>query len=144
MNDDLFLIDTNILVYAFDNTEKIKQRVALEILNECFDGEKIYALSSQNLAEFFVVITKKIGAPIPIENAKNIILKIIEFNGFKKLNYDQGTIIKSMSLLERLNLKFWDSLIIATMLENSVFNIYTENEKDFNKVKNINVINPFK
>ena len=144
MNDDLFFIDTNILVYAFDSLEKIKQKKAFDILDKCFKMETRYMLSSQNLAEFFSVVTKKIQNPISVEEAKNILIRIIELKGFIKLNYNQGTIIRAIKLLEKENLKFWDSLLIATMLENDVFNIYTENEKDFNKIKNINVINPFK
>jgi predicted nucleic acid-binding protein len=39
---------------------------------------------------------------------------------------------------------FWDALIVATMEENSIDTIITENEKDFKKVKWIKTINPFK
>ncbi len=39
---------------------------------------------------------------------------------------------------------FWDALIAETMLENGVSTIYTENEKDFKKMRGINAINPFK
>ncbi len=38
-------------------------------------------------------------------------------------------------------MSFWDSLLAATMKENNIFNIYTENIKDF-KVPWINAINP--
>lgn len=144
MNDNLFFLDTNILIYAFDNSEKRKQKIAAEILDMCFAGQKIYALSSQNLAEFFLVITDKIERTLTIEDAKNVIIKINNFKGIMKLSYNSDTVIKSILISERNNIKIWDSLLIATMLENSIFNIYTENEKDFNKVNNINVINPFK
>lgn len=144
MKDDLFFLDSNILVYAFDNSEKRKQKIAIDLLEKCFNKEKDYVLSSQNLVEFFSIVTKKIENPISMENARDIILKIKEFKGFIKLNYNQSTIIRGIDLLKEFNLKFWDALIISTMLENNVFTIYTENEKDFNKVKNINVINPFK
>ena len=144
MKDDLFLIDTNIFVYAFDSSEKIKQKIAFKLIDKCFRGERVYALSSQNLAEFFNIVTKKIQNPISLQDAKNIMTKIIEFKGFIKLNYNQNTVINTIKLLEKDGLKFWDSLLIATMLENNIFNIYTENEKDFSKIKAINVINPFK
>ena len=143
MNDNLFFLDTNILVYAFDNSEKRKQKIAAEILDKCFTGQKIYALSSQNLAEFFLVITDKIERPLTVEDAKNVIIKINNFKGIRKLSYNSDTVIKSILISERNNIKIWDSLLIATMLDNDIFNIYTENEKDFNRIKNINVVNPF-
>jgi len=37
---------------------------------------------------------------------------------------------------------FWDALIAATMIENNVFTIFTENTKDFKKIKGITAINP--
>ena len=39
--------------------------------------------------------------------------------------------------------QFWDTLIVATMLEAGVSTIYTENEKDFSSFEMIKTINPF-
>ena len=37
----------------------------------------------------------------------------------------------------------WDAFIAATMIENKIFNIYTENTKDFSKIDGIKARNPF-
>jgi len=37
-------------------------------------------------------------------------------------------------------IKFWDVLIIATMLENEISTIYTENLEDFRKFKDLIVV----
>lgn len=39
---------------------------------------------------------------------------------------------------------FWDAVIVETMKENRVNQIYTENEKDFEIFEYIKAINPFK
>jgi predicted nucleic acid-binding protein len=52
------LIDTNILVYAYDISESTKHDIAKDILKQIWqDGGGVVCV--QNLMEFFVVITKK-------------------------------------------------------------------------------------
>ncbi len=59
------LVDTNVLVYAYDRSEPEKQRRALEVLDRLAVG----VLSTQVLAEFFVAVTRKIPAPLSAEEA---------------------------------------------------------------------------
>ena len=59
MKDNISLIDSNILVYAFDSSEKPKHKKAKELLKKCWNGERKFAVSTQNLSEFFVNATKK-------------------------------------------------------------------------------------
>jgi predicted nucleic acid-binding protein len=56
--------------------------------------------------------------------------------------YKITTIKSAIDLSNENNMSFWDSLIAATMIENNIFNIYTENVKDF-KISGINAVNPF-
>ncbi len=144
MTNNLFLIDTNILIYNYDINEKEKHRAAKELLDKCWRGEIKYAISSQTLAEFFVVVTRKIKQPLSLEEAQKIINDISEFPGWIVINYDKKSVRKAIHLCNHINTKrFWDLLIIATMLQNDIYNIYTENENDFNKVSEIFVKNPF-
>ena len=55
----LFLLDTNIIVYAYDRSEIAKKKKAEELLGKCFDGLIELAISNQNLAEFVYVATRK-------------------------------------------------------------------------------------
>ena len=66
----------------------------------------------------------------------------MEFEGFLKLEPKKETISKAMGISIKNNMNYWDSLIIATMIENEIFNIYTENAKDF-KIDEVKIINPF-
>ena len=54
-----YAVDTNILVYAFDGTNHHKQKIGKAILEKCWKREKNLVISSQSLAEFFVVVTKR-------------------------------------------------------------------------------------
>lgn len=142
MKDKIFLIDSNILVYAFDSSEKLKHEKAKEILNKCWKGKHKYAVSLQNLSEFFVNVTKKIEKPISGEEGEKIVNNILEFDGFLKLEPKKETISKAIAISIKNNMNYWDSLIASAMIENQIFDIYTENTKDF-KINGIKTINPF-
>ena len=137
---ELFLIDSNILVYAFEKEEGIKKDKAKKLLDECVFGTREFAISNQNLAEFIFVVTRK--GKLGVEEAKNLVIEITQFQGFKKINYDSNTIPIALSIMQDFKASFWDALLAATMRENGIFNIYTENVKDF-KMPWIKAVNPF-
>lgn len=63
------MIDTNVLVYAYDRAAPEKQQRALAVLDDLArsgDGR----LSTQVLSEFFVNVTRKIAAPLTIAQAE--------------------------------------------------------------------------
>lgn len=140
---ETFLIDSNILIYAFDKADPVKQNKARHLLESCFSGKTSCAVSLQNLSEFYVIITKKIKNPLPHDEAAIIVRSMIEFNGLKKLEVSQHSMLRALDLCKDGSTKYWDVLIAATMLENTIFGIYTENTKYFDKIPGIKTINPF-
>jgi predicted nucleic acid-binding protein len=140
-NSEIRLVDSNILAYAYDKSEVQKNIIAKGTLKNLWQ-EKSGALSIQNLAEFYYTITKKIEFPLQPDNAKQIIL---DFNqAFQIIKYDEKTIISAINCQEIYKIHFWDALLAATMEENGIETIITENEKDFKKIKWLKTINPFK
>ena len=136
----LFLVDTNILVYAYDKSEATKRKKAEELLSKCFDGFITLAMSNQNLAEFVYVTTRK--SKLSMNQAMINVRDISNSTTFKKINYSTRTVILAVEIADEFKMSFWDSLLVATMKENSIFNIYTENTSDF-KMPWINAVNPF-
>lgn len=135
----LFLVDTNVLVYAFDQELAAKNKKAKELINSCWQGKNNFAVSNQNLAEFVFVSVKK--EKLDFEQAKLIIEYMISFEGFIKINYSAKTVLSAIDIAHEFKMRFWDSLLAAAMKENNVFNIYTENTKDF-KIPWVNAVNP--
>ena len=140
MKDETF-IDTNILVYAFDESEKQKRAIAKKIVSDITTGEMEATVSNQVLAEFFIVVTTKIEKPISAANAKIIVDGIIDSLHWRKINYTSKTVSKAIEASITGKNHFWDALIKETMLENGVYAIMTENTKDF-KSEQIKAINP--
>lgn len=141
MSDNAVLIDSNILVYAFDSAEPEKQKIAKEVLKRCWREELHGVVALQNLGEFFNIITKKVPRPLAIEDAEQIIEDIIAAPQWEKVSYD-AHILQHAMVVVRVNNQFWDAVLLSTMIANNINTIYTENAKDFN-IKGIKAVNPF-
>jgi predicted nucleic acid-binding protein len=139
----LKLVDTNIIVYAFDSSDKKKHKLAMELLDDCFERKVQFYLSTQNISEFYNVVTRFVDNPVPKSEAMNICKKIIGFSGFIKLVPTPSAMIRAMDIDKEYGSGYWDALIAATMLDNGVGIIITENTRDFMKIPGISIENPF-
>lgn len=142
MNDELSLLDSNLLSYVFDESQPEKKRICKDLTAQCWKGKQKYAVSVQNLSEFYIVVTKKIQYPIPEKAAKRFIELIIDFQGWHVLNVNANTVTSAIDICSKYDIHYWDALLAATMRENKVFSIYTE-DGDFEKIPWLTVVNPF-
>ncbi len=138
--NEIFLADTNILVYNYDRADMKKHIIAKEILDSCWKKEIKLAVSSQNLSEFFSVTTRK--SFLSKKDAIEFVSDVIDFSGWMNLDFSHKTVLEACKISEEHNMSYWDSLLAATMKRNSILNLYTENKQDF-KVPWLNVVNPF-
>jgi predicted nucleic acid-binding protein len=135
------LVDTNILCYAFDTREEEKRERAKDLLGRCWRSEERLSVSVQNLAEFSVVVTEKIEHPMPLPVVRKFIASISAFDGWNVVGYTADTILSAHEIKKRWSLHFWDALLVATMEENRIRTIYTE-DRHFDRVAGLTVINP--
>ena len=75
---DRFLIDSNVLVYAYDESDNLKHRVAGELFDEILSKDINCGMSVQNLSEFFVIITEKVKNKADKEIAQMIVQDLID------------------------------------------------------------------
>ncbi|MBI4210566.1 MAG: PIN domain-containing protein [Candidatus Diapherotrites archaeon] len=140
MNDE-FLVDSNILVYAFDASESGKYTTAAAFLENAVKLRTGF-LSVQNLSEFHTAVTTKIEKKLNKEESLATVRGFAESFGIIK--YDEKTIFEAVNLELLYKIPYWDALIAATMIENNIKVIYTENEKGFRRIPWLKVINPLK
>lgn len=126
-------VDTNIFVYAFDLDSPTKLARAQRIIEALFAGK--HQTSAQVLGEFSRVMTEKKHV------SKEVVSEFLQGMPKAVPHYTTKTICKAIDL-QKHQLSFWDAVIAATMLENNIHEIYTEDER-FNKVPGIKAINPF-
>ena len=134
--------DTNILAYAFDETDEKRRKTCEKLVTAGFQGDTICYISNQVLSELFVVLTRHVRRPLPKEKASLIVRGFIDSSKWNKINYTHLTVKRAVDDLETLNTSFWDVLIAETMREAGVKTLFTENEKDFRKIPWIQVRNP--
>jgi len=143
-NKPVSLIDSNILIYAYDKSEPNKRPIAEIILTELFENRSNAVISTQNLSEFFVNVTTKIEKPIPKTEAFYIIQEITSMSNIKILTINKPAILNAINISEEFIISYWDSLIVSVMQNNNINTIITENKKYFKKIPWLTVINPFK
>lgn len=145
-NSKLALIDTNILVYAIDK-ESPFHNISRTILKKVAQGSVLGCVSIQNLMEFYSVVTSKqiFKQPLTYLQAWKEILNLIQ-SGITVIYPEKAilNIVSELILESKLEGKRIDDLyLVATMLVNEVYTIYTANDKDFTSfTKDIQVVNP--
>lgn len=134
------LIDSNILVYTF-NTESIFHKKAISLVND--DN---LCITIQNLLETFRVITSSTQFEKPINEKLAWEQLTLIRNSFDILTTRLSTLEMLYTLINKYKVKsygIYDANLVAHMIDYGVQTIYTNNQKDFIKFKEIEVINPF-
>ena len=135
------IVDSNLLVYLVDDTEKEKHSKALNWLESNSEGLKQAGVLLQNLREFSAVLHKKKAR---VEQGKINLWISIFSRRFEVLDEKPEDTIKANELTEKFKTDFWDAFIAASMERLGIMAIYTENTKDFDKIKTgIKAVNPF-
>lgn len=131
---DIF-VDTNVLIYAYSDTELEKKKKVLSLLTT----ESI-AISTQVVNEFIWVMNRKFN--VDFGSLKFIINNL--FDLYKVCIINQSAVLKAIDLSKRLNFSYWDSLMLAAALELGCNIFYTEDLQDGQNIDNqIIVVNPF-
>lgn len=141
MRDDFFF-DTNIIVYAMDKTDKSKSQKCAQLVGRVMVGEITGYVSNQVLAELYSVLTTKLRDKISREEAIGIVDFLAHSDKWKKINYSHETVSGALKIAVSNKISIWDALIAATMKENGLSKILTENKRDFSGIPGIRPRNP--
>jgi predicted nucleic acid-binding protein len=123
---DRVLVDTNVLVCAYDRSEPEKQNRALQVLDRLATSG-LGVLTSQVLAEFFVAVTRRIPAPLSAHQAYERLQNHI--HSWTVLEQTGLIVLEAARGVEEHQLSFWDALIWATARLNQIPVVFSE---DFN------------
>ena len=113
-------LDTNVLVYAFDEGEPEKREVARRLVDEhLIEGDGM--LSVQVLREFYSA-TRKPAHPLPIEKAVEAVGYLATFSPIAE---DARMVIGAVRRSRELALSFWDALIVEAALRGGADRLLT-------------------
>lgn len=138
MSVERFALDTNVLVYAFDEDAGAKQERGRRIVSEAAGLERC-ALSVQSLGEFYVAARRRTRLPstelIPAARDFSSVFTIIDV-----------TIADAQSALDAVTLgrlSYWDALLIATVARAGCTTLLSEDMQDGFTFGGITISNPF-
>ncbi len=128
--------DTNIMVYAYDERDPVKQKRARELINNN-DG----LISTQVIQEFCNVALVKIknidrlGLEGVLREVLNPILAHVPSTAFYT---------RAIQLFSDNSISFYDALIVQAALDLDCSILYSEDLQDGQKFGTLQVVNPFK
>ena len=136
---DSILVDTNVLVYAYDRSEPVKQAQAIRVL-DFLSSRYQGVISTQVLAEFFVTVTRKIAAPLSIEQAYTSIENYLA--SWPVLDMTGQVVLEAARGVRDYQFSYYDAQIWAIARLNQIRVIFSE---DFNPgmIEGIQFVNPF-
>ena len=143
----MILFDANLLVHAHAMRSPFYE-VARRLRNQAAAGELEACVSPQVLCEFFSVTTNaRLFQPaLTPKQASEEVSIYWTRSRFRRILPTEQTVRRLAELTERYAITqqdVFDAFLVATMLENSVRTIYTQNVKDFAIYPELQVINPF-
>lgn len=138
--DQRTFVDTNVLVYAHDRSEVVKQPIAQALLEELW-ASRSGALSTQILQEFYAVATRKFDPPLRRRAAREIVAL---YGTWSLVEVDLPLILAASELEERHRLSFWDALVVEAARRSGATRLVTEDLQDGRTISGVRIENPFR
>lgn len=133
-----FLIDTNVLAYAYDRSEPEKQARALEVLDQLIG---ISALSTQVLGELFIVLTRKLQQPFPPKTARERVESYLR--AWTILPVTPMIVQEAVRGVVAHGFSYWDAQIWATARLNQIPMVLSEDFAHGRRIEGVRFFNPF-
>jgi predicted nucleic acid-binding protein len=136
---ELVFVDTNVLVYAHDASETLRQPIAQSVLAELW-RTRSGALSTQVLQEFYVVVTRKFDPPLSRREARDL---VDAYGQWRLVQVDVPLVLAASQLEERHTLSFWDALIVEAARRSGARTLLTEDLQTARRLAGVVIDNPF-
>lgn len=135
-----FLLDTNVLIYAYDNSDAHKRQIAVMLLRRLSQMQR-GSLSVQILGEFFWNATRKIRQPIPAERVAQSIQAYVRT--WVVFDLTPLIVLEAIRGVQQYGFPYWDALIWATAKLNGVQVVLSEDFNDGATIEGVRFRNPF-
>ena len=134
------MIDTNLLVYLYDNQSPGKAARARQVLAQ-LELTGAGRLSVQNLAEFFHVSTRKLDPPLSRADAMDQVSLFVRM--WPVFDLTQMIVLEAARGARDHALPYYDAQVWATARLNQVSVIFSEDFSDGQVLEGVRFVNPF-
>jgi len=134
-----YFLDTNILVYAHDASESVKQSKSQDLIYTAVrsrDG----VISPQVLSEFFVTVTRKISNPLPEDQARKAVVLL---SPLCTVDLDATLVLQALNVRVRWGVNYWDAMILAAAGRGGCPVLYSEDLSNGQHYGDVRVVNPY-
>ncbi len=131
-------LDTNVVVYAFDDSNPAKQQVARHLLQSGVSGKVV--ISTQVLAEFAATMLHKVSPP---PSAQAVMKGLDALAAIRLIMPDADLIRRAVEARMSYGLHFYDGMIVAAAERAGCERIWSEDFNAGQKYFGITVLNPF-
>lgn len=135
----MHFVDTNILVYPHDSKEPAKRDRASALMDRLWRNAS-GRLSFQVLQEFYAVTTRKLNPGLKSAVARK---EIRELLAWAPPPVTPALLERAWKIEDRWRLSCWDSLIVASALQQDCRTLLTEDFQDGLEIEGIRILNPF-
>jgi len=134
-------IDTNILVYAFADTDDGRHATARSLVEELLDSQNA-GLSVQVLREFYAVVTSKVKRPLSHAQAAATIQDLSL--ACRVVDDTLPQLSRALEIAGEHGLSIWDASIAAAAEAAGCGMIFTEDFSHGAMLGSVRVTNPFR
>jgi predicted nucleic acid-binding protein len=134
------LVDTNVLVYAYDPAGEARQEQALKVLNELAVVRR-GVLTAQVLAEFAVVAFRKLDTVLPPDRITASVQHYLR--SWPVLDITGLIILEAIRGVKEHKMSYWDAQIWASAHLNQIPAVFSEDFASGSTVEGVAFINPF-
>ena len=133
-------VDSNVLVYLFDQDTPRKKAAAQQLLQTEGAAGNIL-LSTQVLQEFYVTVTRKLARPLKPDTALEV---VNQFAALPLVVIDPPLILSAIRRSQQDSISFWDSLIIDAALKGGAERLWSEDLQHGRVLNGMRIENPFR
>jgi len=133
-------LDSNIIVYAL-NSDLPEYRYCKSLFEKVAKGEEIIAVPSIVFMESYHALVY--AFKFDSAEVKKKLIAIIDSENIVIFEISTSTILYAFEIAGQYKIGGRDSLISASLLENNIKKIYSH-DKDFDKIKEIDRLDPIK
>jgi predicted nucleic acid-binding protein len=137
VNDHDFL-DTNVLVYAYNQDEPKKQRIARQLTGRAVRGE--FTISVQVLVEFASVLLHRVKPPLGIEEVTDALHGL---GPIPLIKPDADMVRRAVEARAVYGIHFYDGMIVAAAERAGAETILSEDLNAGQEYFGVKVVNPF-
>ncbi len=130
-------LDTNVAVYAHDHGSGDKQATAATLIAARADD---LVVSSQVLAEFYWVTTRRLNPPLPHPAAREAAAQL---GALPTVSSDATLVLSAIDLAATADLAMWDAMIVVAARRAGCDEILTEDLSHGQVIDGIRIVNPF-